>query len=176
MAQFFPGARSQQVRCPAQDADLSVDPYGSGLVACQNCGCQYHRPCAEIFVVRGCARCAVVPMSITSDLGARQVEPVARRHSPPRTPTRPTPPEATPVAPPLPAYELLREPSPIRPQLLRLRDTSVVLASPLALDRALTGWRTVTALAEVSNALPLPMRLNDVSSPLNLPAELRGAL
>lgn len=44
-------------RCPAQDGYVTEDPYGDGIVACINCGCQYHAPCARLFEAKGCQRC-----------------------------------------------------------------------------------------------------------------------
>lgn len=67
MRQFSPGGRTRALKCPAQDAFLADDPYGQGLVACDSCGCRYHRPCVEIFVTRGCAGCGESPMRFSAE-------------------------------------------------------------------------------------------------------------
>lgn len=41
--------------CPAHDGPLSADPYGAGIVECEECQLRYHYPCAKIF--RECAAC-----------------------------------------------------------------------------------------------------------------------
>jgi hypothetical protein len=53
-----------QTTCPTQDGSISEDPYGSGIVECNRCGCKYHAPCAELWISKGCAKCGVTPLVI----------------------------------------------------------------------------------------------------------------
>ena len=53
-----------QLNCPAQDGPLASDPYGEGVVACESCGCLYHRPCVQLFRDSGCAKCGTLPLRV----------------------------------------------------------------------------------------------------------------
>ena len=85
--------RQPQLNCPNNDGPISVDPDGTGIVECVQCGLQYHASCASVFETAGC-------------YGGHPlvVRPVGTR--PPSTIARPAtifrPPEQRPVHPALP--------------------------------------------------------------------------